>query len=57
MFDSNFEAPMSTKAKDIWISFKELMKFLGKAKTFIYDVIVGNLTSSKLFGGLMSVKI
>ncbi|CAH2103098.1 unnamed protein product [Euphydryas editha] len=59
MFNSNFEVKMTTKVKEAWISFKEVIaKFLGNMKDPNYELIVANmLTKFKNLGYLMSLKL
>jgi len=59
MFDSSFEATMSIKEKEAWISFKEVVtNFLGNVKAPNYELIVANMIDKfKTLGCLMSLKI
>ena len=59
MSDSSFEATMSTKENDPWISFKEVVtKFLGKVKTSNYELFIANKRDKfKTFRCVMSLKV
>lgn len=59
MFDCNFEAKMTTKEKEAWISFKQVVtKFLGNVKDPNYELIVANMIDKfKNLGCLMSLKV
>lgn len=59
MFDSNFENKMTTKEKEAWTSFKQVVtKFLGNVKDPNYKLIVPNMIDKfKKLGCLMSLKV
>jgi len=59
MFDSSFEATISTKEKEDWILFKEVVtKFLGNVKASYYELIVVNMIDKfKTLGCLMGLEV